>query len=39
VQNMLKDYNQNYRLEHRDGALYLGWMKRAMATSSAWRCN
>ncbi|PNY02814.1 SCARECROW-like protein 13-like [Trifolium pratense] len=39
VQNLLKDYNQNYRLEHRDGALYLGWMKRAMATSSAWRCN
>ncbi|CAK8564454.1 unnamed protein product [Lathyrus sativus] len=37
VENMLKDFNQNYRLEHRDGALYLNWMKRAMATSSAWR--
>lgn len=38
VQNMLKDFHQNYWLEHRDGAIYLGWMKRAMATSSAWMC-
>ncbi|KAJ1427129.1 hypothetical protein SESBI_09781 [Sesbania bispinosa] len=37
AQNLLKDFNKNYRLEQRDGALCLGWMKRAMATSSAWR--
>ncbi|XP_027330382.1 scarecrow-like protein 13 [Abrus precatorius] len=37
TQNLLKDFNQNYRLKHRDGALYLGWMNRPMATSSAWR--
>ncbi|XP_020226109.1 scarecrow-like protein 13 [Cajanus cajan] len=37
TQNLLKDFNQNYRLEHKDGALYLGWMHRHMATSSAWR--
>ncbi|TKY53943.1 Scarecrow protein 13 [Spatholobus suberectus] len=37
TQNLLKDFSQNYRLEHRDGALYLGWMHRHMATSSAWR--
>lgn len=35
--DMLKEYNNNYRLEERDGALYLGWVNRAMATSSAWR--
>lgn len=37
AQNLLKDFNQNYRLEQRDGALYLGWMRRALVTSSAWR--
>ncbi|KAL5163688.1 Scarecrow-like protein 13 [Glycine soja] len=37
IQNLLKEFSQNYRLEHRDGALYLGWMNRHMATSSAWR--
>ena len=37
VRNLLKEFNHNYRVEQRDGALYLGWMRRAMATSSAWR--
>ncbi|XP_021293671.1 scarecrow-like protein 13 [Herrania umbratica] len=37
VRDLLKDYNNNYRLEEREGALYLGWINRAMATSSAWR--
>lgn len=37
VQNMLKEYSRNYRVEERNGALYLGWMNRAMSTSSAWR--
>ena len=38
VRNMLNEFNENYRLEYRDGALYLGWKNRAMCTSSAWRC-
>lgn len=36
VRDLLKDYSEKYRIEERDGALYLGWMNRAMATSSAW---
>lgn len=37
AQELLKEFHQNYRLEQKDGALYLGWMKRALVTSSAWR--
>ncbi|XP_022723955.1 scarecrow-like protein 13 [Durio zibethinus] len=37
VRDLLKEYDSNYRLEEREGALYLGWINRAMATSSAWR--
>ncbi|KAE7995256.1 hypothetical protein FH972_000075 [Carpinus fangiana] len=37
VKDLLKDYNENFRLEKRDGALYLLWKNRSMATSSAWR--
>ncbi|QCD79800.1 scarecrow-like protein 13 [Vigna unguiculata] len=37
TQNLLNEFSQNYRLEHKDDALYLGWMNRHMATSSAWR--
>lgn len=37
VRDMLKEYNSNYRVEEHNGALYLGWINRAMATSSAWR--
>lgn len=36
VRDLLKEYSKNYRIEERDGALYLGWMNRAMVTSSAW---
>lgn len=36
VRNLLKGFNEKYRLDYRDGALYLFWMDRAMATSSAW---
>ncbi|KAJ7946400.1 Scarecrow-like transcription factor [Quillaja saponaria] len=36
TRNLLKDYHENYRLEQGDGALYLGWINRALATSSAW---
>ena len=37
VRNMLRDFNENYRLQEVDGAIYLGWKNRAMATASAWR--
>lgn len=37
VENVLREYNQNYRVIEKDGALYLGWKNRAMSTSSAWR--
>uniref|UniRef100_A0A2N9J003 Uncharacterized protein n=1 Tax=Fagus sylvatica TaxID=28930 RepID=A0A2N9J003_FAGSY len=45
VKDLLKQFHENYRLEKRDEALYLRWMKRDMATSfardmatsSAWR--
>lgn len=37
IRDMLKEYSPNYRLGERDGALYLGWKNRALATSSAWR--
>ncbi|XP_044496711.1 scarecrow-like protein 13 [Mangifera indica] len=37
VRDMLKEYNSNYRVLEHNGALYLGWIKRGMATSSAWR--
>lgn len=36
VRNLLREYNENYRIEEKDGALYLWWRNRAMATSSAW---
>ncbi|XP_057960523.1 scarecrow-like protein 13 [Malania oleifera] len=37
IRDLLKDYSQNYRIEERWGAVYLGWMNRALATSSAWK--
>ncbi|KAI4296021.1 hypothetical protein L6164_036011 [Bauhinia variegata] len=38
VSDMLsKEYHENYWIEPRDGALYLGWRNRDMSTSSAWR--
>ncbi|KAA8519185.1 hypothetical protein F0562_013441 [Nyssa sinensis] len=36
IKDMLKNYSMNYRIEEMNGALYLGWKNRAMATSSAW---
>ncbi|XP_057430005.1 scarecrow-like protein 21 [Lotus japonicus] len=38
VRNILNEFNENYRLEHKDVALYLTWKNRAMCTASAWRC-
>lgn len=34
---MLKDYDRKFWVQERNGALYLYWMKRAMATCSAWK--
>ncbi|GMH07152.1 hypothetical protein Nepgr_008992 [Nepenthes gracilis] len=36
---LLKNYCDKYRLEERDGALYLGWMTRDLVASSAWQCS
>ncbi|XP_055827685.1 scarecrow-like protein 13 [Solanum dulcamara] len=37
INDMLKEYSPNYRFAESEGALYLGWKNRALATSSAWR--
>ena len=37
VKDMLKEYDGNFRLEHRNGALYLRWKNRDLVTCSAWR--
>ncbi|PON90248.1 GRAS transcription factor [Trema orientale] len=37
VNDLLREYNQNFRIGEMNGALYLGWKNRLMATSSAWR--
>ncbi|GAB4846034.1 DNA topoisomerase 2-associated protein pat1 [Ancistrocladus abbreviatus] len=36
IKILLESYCKNYRLEERDGALYLGWINRTLVTSSAW---
>ncbi|KAF3619102.1 Scarecrow-like protein 13 [Capsicum annuum] len=37
INDMLKEYSPHYRYAESEGALYLGWKNRALATSSAWR--
>ncbi|PON88465.1 GRAS transcription factor [Trema orientale] len=37
IKTLLENYCKKYRLEERDGALYLGWMNRYLVTSSAWK--
>ncbi|KAJ8540391.1 hypothetical protein K7X08_030310 [Anisodus acutangulus] len=37
INDVLKEFSPNYRLAESNGALYLGWKNRALATSSAWR--
>ncbi|KAH6787698.1 SCARECROW-like 13 [Perilla frutescens var. hirtella] len=38
IKDMLKEYSSNYRIaDFGNGALYLGWKNRALATTSAWR--
>ncbi|KAA8527041.1 hypothetical protein F0562_008730 [Nyssa sinensis] len=37
IKTLLQNYCKNYRLEERDGALYVGWMNRDLVTSCAWK--
>ncbi|XP_078430107.1 scarecrow-like protein 21 [Wolffia australiana] len=37
IKSLLENYCEHYRLEERDGALYLGWKNRVLVVSSAWR--
>ncbi|XP_058081434.1 scarecrow-like protein 21 [Magnolia sinica] len=37
IKTLLESYCENYRLEERDGVLFLGWMDRALVVSCAWR--
>jgi hypothetical protein len=39
IRNLLKHFNENYRIEETDVAIYLAWKGRFMCTSSAWRCS
>lgn len=36
INTLLQSYNSCYRLEERDGVLYLGWKNRVLVVSSAW---
>ncbi|KAF2306049.1 hypothetical protein GH714_010426 [Hevea brasiliensis] len=37
VRDLLREYDRNYGLQEKDGALYLWWINTPMATFSAWR--
>ncbi|WCJ37416.1 GRAS family transcription factor [Euphorbia peplus] len=37
IKSLLENYSEKYRLEERDGALYLGWMNRDLVASCAWK--
>ncbi|XAR68172.1 hypothetical protein NMG60_11003209 [Bertholletia excelsa] len=37
IKTLLESYCDKYRLEERDGALYLGWMNRDLVASCAWK--
>lgn len=39
IKSLLKNYCDSYRLEERDGALFLGWMNRDLVASCAWQCS
>ncbi|KAL4554720.1 hypothetical protein LXL04_037322 [Taraxacum kok-saghyz] len=39
IKTLLDKYCDKYRLEERDGALFLGWMNRDLVSSCAWKCN
>lgn len=37
IKKLLENYCNKYRLQERDGALYLGWMDRDLVASCAWK--
>lgn len=37
IKTLLENYCNKYRLQERDGALYLGWMDRDLVASCAWK--
>ncbi|KAL2246153.1 UNVERIFIED_CONTAM: Scarecrow-like transcription factor PAT1 [Sesamum indicum] len=37
IKTLLENYCSKYRVEERDGALYLGWMNRDLVASCAWK--
>lgn len=37
IKKLLENYSDKYRLEERDGALYLGWRNRVLVASCAWK--
>ncbi|KAK9057211.1 hypothetical protein SSX86_024578 [Deinandra increscens subsp. villosa] len=37
IKTLLENYCDKYRLQERDGALFLGWMNRDLVSSCAWR--
>ncbi|KAL9457362.1 hypothetical protein AB3S75_006413 [Citrus x aurantiifolia] len=37
IKTLLENYCNRYRLQERDGALFLGWMNRDLVASCAWR--
>ena len=37
IKTLLDNYSNRYRLEEREGALYLGWMDRDLVASCAWK--
>lgn len=37
IKSLLENYSHKYRLEERDGALFLGWLNRDLVASCAWR--
>nr|GMC81676.1 scarecrow-like transcription factor PAT1 [Ipomoea batatas] len=37
IKKLLESYSDKYRLEERNGALYLGWMNRDLVASCAWK--
>ncbi|EMS57478.1 hypothetical protein TRIUR3_30897 [Triticum urartu] len=37
IRTLLNDYNSYYKLEEKDGVIYLGWKNRKLVVSSAWQ--
>ncbi|KAE8709286.1 Scarecrow-like protein 5 [Hibiscus syriacus] len=37
IKTLLENYSDKYRLEERDGDLYLGWMNRNLVAACAWK--